>query len=158
MGDPDHPALIDSQTLEPTQAYYDSRTVIQEINKISDTFVQFRNLGAYTINGEAKGYLKTRDELQFKEFDAITVTTESPLLVGCFEKRGNSGAKACILVNMEELLRKTKKTDVTVKIENLNGQRVFSYRGGERTQVELDENGEFKVSMDSGEGIFYKKE
>ncbi len=149
-GNTQTPSLIDMNTMEPTQAYYDTQTMIAEIKAISDTYIQYKNLGAFTLNcTAATPYLKMSNE--YKDFAVISeITCDQPLLVGCFDKKEGEGY-AFTVVNMSELLQ---KKSATVKFK-LNGDyTVTSYQGGNVT-VLTPANGYYTVNLDWGMGAFF---
>ncbi|MBE6689447.1 MAG: hypothetical protein E7588_09305, partial [Ruminococcaceae bacterium] len=144
---PVYPSLIDNTTLNETDAYYDCQTVMHEMKAISDIFVQYRNLGAFTHNA-VKNYQKMTGE--YKNFDTIkSITSDQSLLIGCFEKKDGSGATAFTIVNMEEF-----EGELTAKavIQLDPAKKVTIYNHGVATPVE--NNGSVTIDLASGDGFF----
>ncbi|MBQ9921110.1 MAG: S-layer homology domain-containing protein, partial [Clostridia bacterium] len=105
----DYPSLIDMNTVTPTQAYYDCKNVMWELRAISDTYIKYKNLGAYTVNcTEKTDYLAMTGE--YKDFTTIkSLECKDPLLVGCFTaKEGDS--KAFTITNMLDFQGNEDKT------------------------------------------------
>lgn len=144
-----NPSLINVATGETTQAYEDSKVVIAELNAISDTFVQYKNLGAFNVNYSASvPYLRMSNP--YTSFDIISeVKTDDPMLVGCFEKKDGNGY-AFTLVNMTELA--DEKT-ATVQVKLSRDAKVTSYQNG-TPAVLTPENGYYTFTLDWGMGTF----
>ncbi|MBE6689070.1 MAG: S-layer homology domain-containing protein [Ruminococcaceae bacterium] len=149
-GNENFPSLIDRSTMQTTQAYDDSKAVISVIKAISDTFIQYNNVGAFTVNCTSKTpYLKISNE--YKDFDAITeIICDEPLLVGCFDKKDGNG-HAFTLVNMTELL---EKKSATIKFKIADNRTVTSYKSGAPT-VLTPVDGYYTVTLDWGMGEFF---
>ncbi len=144
---PEFPSLVDHEG-QKTQAWHDARPVFHEIGKISDVFVQYRNLGAMTHRASEKvPYLKMSNP--YTEFKTIQkIDCSDPLLIGCFEKISGSGS-AFTLVNMSEL-QDEKTIDVLLKID---GKKVVSWQGGIEKTLK-PENGQYRFKLKTGEGCF----
>ncbi|MBQ9922864.1 MAG: S-layer homology domain-containing protein [Clostridia bacterium] len=143
-------SLIKASTLEPTQAYFDCQPVMWEMRKISDVFVQYKNLGAFTVHSEKAPYLRMSGE--YKDFAPIaSVECNDPLLVGCFEKEDGSGAHAFTLVNMNEF-SSGKETVVKVKLNDASKTVTSYYRGEPVTVTPVD--GYYTFELENGDGVF----
>ena len=83
------PSLVDTKSRKTT-AWHDARPVLWELRRLSDEYVKYRNVGAFTHNcTDETPYLKMSNE--YKDFAAIqALECEEPLLVGCFEKKDGS--------------------------------------------------------------------
>ena len=143
------PSLVDTQGRK-TRAWDDARPVFWELRALSDEFVKYRNLGAFTHNcSDATPYLKISDE--YKDFQAIQeIDCEQPLLVGCFEKKDDRNSFAFTLVNMSEL---QDETSARVRMK-LNATSVNLYRRGVVKKVEPDKDGFFVFELETGDGVF----
>jgi len=148
-GNNENPSLINVNTGETTQAYEDSKVIIAELNAISDTFIQYKNLGAFNVNYTSSvPYLRMSNP--YTNFDIISeVKCDDPLLVGCFEKKDGNGY-AFTLVNMTELAN--EKT-VTVQVKLARDAKVTSYQNG-TPKVLTPENGYYTFTLDWGMGTF----
>ncbi|MBE6689343.1 MAG: S-layer homology domain-containing protein [Ruminococcaceae bacterium] len=143
---PQFPSLVDNMTLEPTQAYYDCQPVMWEMRNLSDTYIQYKYLGTYTLNA-TKPYQKMTNE--YTGFDGITVESDSALLVGCFEQKDGSGAKAMTIVNMEEF-EESLAVSANLKVDP--AKKVTVYNRAEPKVVE--HNGEIELWLNCGDGLF----
>ena len=145
---PDFPSLITVDG-KRTRAWYDAATVFKAIRNISDAFVRYSNIGAFTHRcTESTPYLKFSNPL--KSFPSIKeIQCEDPLLVGCFKEKDGKGS-AFTLVNMSEL-EDVKTTQVKLK---LNGSSVTAWQRGQRTKLTPDSNGFYRITLASGEGVF----
>jgi len=146
---PAFPSLVTIEN-ERTPAWYDARTVFQEIRKVSDVYCEYKNLGAFTHNASDEvPYLKMNGE--FRDFPTIQeIQCPDPLLIGCFAKKDGTTGTAFTLVNMTEL-EATKTTVVKVKLE---GKTVTCFRRGEPEKVEQDAEGLYIFPLETGEGVF----
>jgi len=144
---PEFPALVDVGTLEPTQAYYDCQPVMWEMRALSDTFIQYKNLGAFTHNAAAS-YQKMSGE--YTGFDTIkSVTSDNSLLIGCFEKKDGSGATAFTVVNMEEFYSEASASAV-IGVDP--AKKVTVYEMGK--PVEVVNDGTIELMLECGQGVF----
>ena len=145
------PSLLNYK-YEPTQSYYDTKEVVGVMKALSDTYIQYKNVGAFTYTPDGMttpNYLKMTGE--YKDFKAISdISADQPILIGCFDKKDGNG-NAFTLVNMSELL---SKMAVTVKFKAADGAVVTSYKDGKAT-VLTPVNGEYTVTLDWGMGEFF---
>ena len=145
---PEFPSLLTIDG-KRTNAWYDAATVFKEIKLISDAYVQYKNLGAFTFAAsDSTPYLKMSQPLKdFKGLKDI-YSFNSPLLVGCFEKKDGY---AFTVVNMTEL-EYVQRTEVDFKLPD--GYRAVSWQRGVRTELTPDKDGEYHLILASGEGVF----
>lgn len=145
---PEFPSLLTIDG-KRTNAWYDAATVFKEIKLISDAYVQYKNLGAFTVDAsDSTPYLKMSQPLKgFKGLKDI-YSFNSPLLVGCFEKEDGY---AFTVVNMSEL-EDVQRTEVDFKLPD--GYRAVSWQRGVRTELTPDKNGKYNLILASGEGVF----
>ena len=142
------PSLVDL-TSHKTSAWYAARPVFWELRRLSDAYIQYRNLGAFTHNcSDATPYLKMSNEYDASEF-VREIDCPDPLLVGCFAKK-DASAKAFTLVNMTEL-EEARGTSVRMKLAGASA--TAWYRGAPQV-VEPDADGWFVFHLASGEGVF----
>jgi len=127
--------------------FYKRRTAA-EVRAISDIFVQYKNLGAFSVNcTEATPYLRMANP--YKGFDVLSdIQCDKPLLVGCFEKKNGKGS-AFTLVNMNDLA-KPDYAEVKVKIAG----KVTSCYGGHARVETADEDGCYLFTLGAGDGVF----
>lgn len=149
---PEYPSLITVDG-KRTNAWYDAATVFKEIRKISDAFVQYKNIGAFAHHcTDDMPYLKFSNPV--KTFPTIKeIQCEDPLLVGCFAKEDGS-ATAFTVVNMSEL-EEVKTTNVKLKIA---GSTVAAWPRGQRTRLSPGADGFYQLTLPSGEGVFVEVE
>jgi len=147
-GSPEFPSLVHIYTNEPTDAYYAIQPVLWEMQNLSDVFVQYKNLGAFTHNySEKVPYLRMSNE--YKDFDVLTeIKSDEPLLFGCFEKKQGKG-KAFTIVNMTEF---RDDLPATVKFKT-KAKKVTLYRKAEPT-VLTPNRGVYTIDLTCGEGVF----
>ncbi len=148
--DSQFPSLVSIEGVK-TPSWYDAQTTFREIRQLSDIFVQYRNLGAFTHGASDEvPYLKMTNE--YRDFAAIQeIQCEDPLLIGCFEKKENLGAgTAFTLVNMSEL-EAAKSTIVKLR---LVGKNVVMYKHGAPQTPEKDADGFYIFPLETGEGVF----
>ena len=145
---PEFPSLLTIDG-KRTNAWYDAATVFKEIKLISDAYVQYKNLGAFTVNAtDNEPYLKMSQPLKgFKGLKDI-YSFNSPLLVGCFEKEDGY---AFTVVNMTEL-EDVQRAEVEFKLPD--GYRAVSWQRGVRTELTPDKDGKYHLILASGEGVF----
>lgn len=143
------PSLVDTKSRK-TPAWYAAKPVMWEMRAISDEYVKFRNLGAFTHNcSDDTPYLKMTNE--YKDFATIEkIECEKPLLIGCFEGKENAAEKAFTLVNMAEF---EEVAGATVRVK-LDGETVTSWRRGKPVVVAPDEDGFYTFELESGDGVF----
>ncbi|MBE6688741.1 MAG: hypothetical protein E7588_05635 [Ruminococcaceae bacterium] len=148
-------ALVDHEG-NPRPVYRDTKQVIGEIRKISDVYCTYKNIGAFNVNydPETCAYLRMTNPVEFPDIkiDAIDYFDKpSPLLVGCFEAKEGKG-KAFTVVNMRELITHLRaKVKFTVDEQYT---KVTAYIKGEPTVLTPDENGEYMIPLECGEGAF----
>lgn len=145
----DFPSLVDTKSRKTT-AWHDARPVFWELRRLSDEYIKYRNVGAFTHNCTDKTpYLKMSNE--YKDFAAIeALECEEPLLVGCFEKKDGSKGAAFTLVNMSEL-EENRGTTVRAK---LAGTKAVAWYRGVPQEVKPNADGLYTFELASGEGVF----
>ena len=111
-----------------------TRTVNMELSAISDAYMQYKNLGAYTYEaGDVPEY--TQFENNYEGFDALNIiSSNETLLVGCFDKKEGNG-KAFTVVNMSEVSL-GKIADVEFAVPN--AEKVTAYIKGIPTVLRED--------------------
>lgn len=133
---------------ERRQLYYDSKKLAWGLRKLSDVFVQYRNLGAFHLNSspETTPYLEMNTP--YTEFDTIReIAADVPLLVGCFEKIEGPG-HAFTLVNMQDFAD-PKAGTVRLRLDG----KVTAYWDGVPSEM-MARDGEYVFELQQGEGIF----
>ena len=132
-----------------TRTWYDAATVFKEVRKISDAFVQYKNIGAFAHRcTDDTPYLKFSNPLE--TFSAIKeIQCEDPLLIGCFAKKEGAGT-AFTVVNMSEL-EEVKTVQVGMKI---TGTEVTAWQRGECVKLSPSTDGFYRITLASGEGVF----
>ena len=133
----------------PTPTYYAAQKVNNELNAISDTYVQYKNLGAFNVNCTSSTPYLAFDN-QYKSDLITSIDSNRPILVGCFEKKEGEG-KAFTVVNMANIYS-VAKANVTFKLSQ--AQTVTAYIFGEPTILAPDANGNYTLSLENGQGVF----
>ena len=144
---PEFPSLVDIASRKST-AWYEARPVFQELRRLSDEYVKYRNVGAFTCNcSDATPYLKMKNE--YKNFETIReIRCAEPLLIGCFERKDGDGT-AFTLVNMADF---EANRGATVRLK-IDGTATAWTRGVPET-VEPDADGFSCFYLAPGEGVF----
>ncbi|MBQ9921502.1 MAG: S-layer homology domain-containing protein, partial [Clostridia bacterium] len=151
MGSENFPSLVHPKTLEKTPAFDDCKVVMHEINAISDVFMQYKNLGAYTLNTTLP-YQKMSN--QYTEFSTIKeIKTDAPLLVGCFDKKDGNG-KAFTLVNLTDFQGNEGLviSSVSFALDDMS-RTVTSYYHGQ-PEVLTAKDGMYTIDLEVGDGVF----
>lgn len=145
--DPQFPSLVDVESRKTT-AWFEARPVLRELRRLSDEYVKYRNVGAFTRNcDDATPYLKMNGE--YDNFETIReIRCDEPLLVGCFERKDGPGT-AFTLVNMVDF---EANRGATVRVK-LDGTATAWTRGVPET-VEPDADGFANFYLAPGEGVF----
>lgn len=145
--DSEFPSLVDTESRKST-AWYEARPVFQELRRLSDEYVKYRNVGAFTHNcSDATPYLKMKNE--YKDFETIReIRCDEPLLIGCFERKDEPGT-AFTLVNMADW-EANRGATVRLKLDGI----ATAWTRGVPTTVEPDADGFANFYLAPGEGVF----
>ncbi|MBE6687898.1 MAG: hypothetical protein E7588_01320 [Ruminococcaceae bacterium] len=148
-GNDDSPAVVYNDGT-PTYNYDAAKPVMWEIRRLSDTFIKYKNVGAFTHNcTEATPYLKMSGE--YENFDIISnIDCKDPLLVGCFESKETDGY-AFTLVNMIEW---QNMTSTTVNFTLSDTTKTVTVYDNDEPQVITAVNGVYTVVLGDGQGVF----
>lgn len=159
-GDWSHGELLEAD-FTPTDAWYDAKATNEELEKISKLYSRYANKAAYLVGKDENGKFTPSDECT-PYYDIIeefldkkgNKITDRNYLVGCFDKLEGTG-NAFIIMNLEELNAQPYTTARGQKIKlKINGENVTFYQGGEKIDVEIDENGYYTPIMSNGACIF----
>ena len=128
----------------------ESVAAMWEMRNLSDTYIQYKNLGAFTINcTDETPYLKMSGE--YKDFDIISnIKTDDPLLVGCFDKNDGNG-HAFTLVNMIDF---KYNRAANVKFKLTENRTVTLYSNKSPIVLTPDADGYYTVTLERGQGVF----
>ena len=141
-----YPSLVDSRGRR-TASWYDAKAVFQEVRRISDVFVGYENLGAFTHHAsDAVPYLRMTKPCGFEPIEKIEC--KDPLLIGCFAKKGGKGS-AFTVVNMSEL-EEVKTVEVSLKVR---GKKLVAYPKGFPVDLTRDGEGFVRLRLAFGEGV-----
>ncbi|MBE6688677.1 MAG: S-layer homology domain-containing protein [Ruminococcaceae bacterium] len=147
----DENALFNPKTGGVNQPIYDDcAKVMWEIKKLSDTYIQYKNLGAFTLNcTDSTPWLKMTNE--YKDFTVLSETvSDEPLLIGCFDKKDGAG-HAFTVVNMTNL---GEFKPATLKFKIAQPLTVTLYDEAVPTVLTADAEGYYTINLDSGDGVF----
>lgn len=150
---PQFPAMVDLKTQEALQAYYDCQAVFSELNKISDIYIKYTNLGAFTHNAsdEVK-YLKMSAGTEYEKSNTVfsDIQCDNPLLFGYFENTSDN-TNAFTVVNMTDF-KNNESSVVKFKLTDMTKTVTQYYRG--TPQVLTPVNGYYTINLESGDGVF----
>ena len=134
--------------LKSPQLYFDSQRLMLGIKKLSDLYLTYRNVGAFNINSSPLTTPYLEMATPYKDFKTIKeIACNTPLLVGCFEKKEGEGS-AFTLVNMQDF-----QTPGTARVRFKLEGRVTLYRDGEPEELKAT-NGVYEVLLEQGDGVF----
>lgn len=143
------PSMIDMRTLERNQSYFDCQPVFAEMNKISDVYIQYKNLGAFVENSD---YLWMSNEYNVADTAFNEIKCDSPLLFGYFKKEVGTG-NAFTVVNLTDFEGNDgTSTTLKFKLDDMS-RTVTSYYGGE-PKVLTAQDGYYSITLKLGDGAF----
>ncbi len=146
------PSMVDIKTRELQQSYYDCKPVFAELNKISDVYIQYKNLGAFTHNSANVPYLTMSGEYNKDNTLLRDIQCTAPLLFGYFEKETGSG-NAFTVVNMTDFEgNANSSTTLRFKLSDMS-KTVTSYYRGTPT-ILAPQNGYYSIVLNCGDGVF----
>ncbi|MBE6688007.1 MAG: S-layer homology domain-containing protein [Ruminococcaceae bacterium] len=148
-----YPSMIDIPTRKVNQSYYDCQKVFKELNAISDVYITYRNLGAFTHNAsETVPYLLMSDGTEYDKTKTVfsDIQCDNPLLFGYFVKDVD-GTNAFTVVNMTEFSG-NKSSVVKFKLDDSAGEVVSYYRGVPTVLTAVD--GYYTLDLECGDGVF----
>ena len=135
---------------KPTDLFYESKKMTEGLKKISDLYVSYKNVGAFTLGyDEGKTpYLYLENPYDRERFGVITdIESNTPLLIGCFEKKEGEG-KAFTIVNQQDWVE-PMDSNIKMKIEG----KVTKYYDGVPTVMTAN-NGVYEFNLAQGDGMF----
>nr|MBQ4317918.1 hypothetical protein [Clostridia bacterium] len=137
---------------EKTDRWYATQNVNKALHTLGDAFMEYRNLGAYGVNMEnAPKYFNF--ENHYTGFDVLgdfSVTDDSTLLIGAFEKKEGEG-HAFICHNVAEPSSNSAPIEVTVDVKD--AKTVVLYQMENVTEL-TPKDGKVTFTLTCGEGIF----
>jgi hypothetical protein len=144
---------------EKNPTYYYVKNVNKELSALSDVYMNYTSLGVLPLGDKTSENVKKALYLQtaksqdhgFNGIDEVDFfSCDNAALVGYF-KENNGNGYAMMLVNMANPLEKDASTKVTFGLKN--PAKATAYMKGNKT-VLTKENGNYSLTLDSGEGIF----
>ncbi len=146
-------ALVDLNN-EKTERWYGAQSVNAALKLMSDAYMQYDNLGAYTVNPTGDGFMKFSN--QYKDFDAIekvSVSDNRPVLIGAFSSDTAEHSRAFTCVDLGDPgLALATPTEVTVELTGATTATM--YYKDTVTTLTPDENGCITFSLNNGDGVF----
>lgn len=146
-------ALVDLNN-EKTERWYGAQAVNAALNLMSDAYMQYDNLGAYTVNPTNAGFMKFSN--QYKDFDAIadvSVSDNRPVLIGAFSSDTAEHSRAFTCVDLGDPgLALAMPTEVTVELTDATTATM--YYKDTVTTLTPDENGCITFTLNNGDGVF----
>ena len=143
-----HSGTIMNEVGLKTKLYFESQKLMMGIKKLSDLYLTYKNVGAFNLNStpETTPYLEM--DTPYTDFKAIKdIKCNTPLLVGCFEKKEGEGS-AFTLVNMQDF-----ETPGTARAVLKIDGKVTIYRDGEPEELTAV-NGSYEILLEQGDGVF----
>ncbi len=139
-----------------TENWYGAQAVNRDLAAISEAYMQYNNLGAFTVNpvSDASGDFM-RFSNQYTAFDAIervTVSRDKPVLIGAFSSETAEHDRAFTCVNLGDPGYQITPIDVTVDLTD--AKTATLYYKGETTTLTPDENGCITFTLEYGDGCF----
>ncbi len=146
-------ALVDLNN-EKTERWYGAQAVNAALNLMSDAYMQYDNLGAYTVNPTNDGFMKFSN--QYKDFDAIadvSVSDNRPVLIGAFSSDTAEHSRAFTCVDLGDPgLALAMPTEVTVELTDATTATM--YYKDTVTTLTPDENGCITFTLNNSDGVF----
>ena len=146
-------ALVDLNN-EKTERWYGAQAVNRALNLMSDAYMQYDNLGAFTVNPTSAGFMKFSN--QYKDFDAIadvSVSDNRPVLIGAFASDTAEHSRAFTCVDLGDPgLEMASPTEVTVQLTEATTATM--YYKDTVTTLTPDENGCITFTLHNGDGAF----
>lgn len=134
---------------KPTSVYTAAQKANLEVTALSEDYAKYENVGAFNYNCKSSTKYLQFDN-QYKNFTAITeITSNDPLLFGCFKKTGSDGC-AFTVVNMYDL-KKPRTAEVSFKLDA--DYTVTAWIRGEK-QTLTPNNGVYTMNLECAEGVF----
>lgn len=160
-GDWSHGQLLE-EDFTPTNAWYDAKTTNEELEKLSKVYSQYTNKAAFLVGPDDENEFTPTDDCT-RYYDIIekfldkkgNEVSERNYLVGCFDKKDGSSGNAFIIMNLESLNAQPYTTTRGQKVKlKINGENVTFYQGGEKINVEIDEDGYYTPIISNGGCLF----
>ena len=131
---------------EPTSVYYAAQKANLEIMALSDEYVRYENLGAFTHKASRCEYARFDNE--YEDFTVLQeIDSEDPLLFGCFE---SEDGYAFTVVNLYDLYR---EKDASLSF-TLDGEyQVSAWIRGEKVEL-TPTDGKYSLDLECAEGVF----
>lgn len=146
-------ALVDLNN-EKTERWYGAQSVNRALHLMSDAYMQYDNLGAFTVNPTSAGFMKFSN--QYKDFDAIadvSVSDNRPVLIGAFASDTAEHSRAFTCVDLGDPgLEMASPTEVTVQLTD--AVTATMYYKDTVTTLTPDENGCITFTLQNGDGAF----
>ena len=126
------------------------RTVNNELLAISEEYIKYRNIGAYTFKGETVPDYLYFDNIYNDDKVITDIESNESLLIGVFDEiEGNN--RAYVITNMTEL-QNPKWAEVSLEIPD--AASVTAYIKGIKTKLEPVMGKQYQFTLTEGEGVF----
>ena len=146
-------ALITREN-EKTDRWYGAQSINAALELMSDTYMQYDNLGAFTVNPTDDKFMQFTN--QYKDFDAIekvTVSDNRPVLIGAFASDTAEHSRAFTCVDLGDPgMTPALATEVTVKLTDATTATM--YYKDTVTTLTPDANGCITFKLSNGDGVF----
>ena len=146
-------ALI-SRENEKTERWYGAQSVNAALALMSDAYMQYDNLGAFTVNEDASQKFMHFAN-QYREFDAIgdiRVSGDKPVLFGAFASDTAEHSRAFTCVNLGDPGLAAEPIEITVELTEATTATM--YYKDTTTTLTPDENNCITFPLSFGDGAF----
>lgn len=130
-----------------TDTYYAAQTVDNELKPFAQIYGNYKNLGAYLVNGKSAAGTKYGFLMPVAESAKPAVASSNPLLIGCFEGKDGT-SKAYTVVNMNE---PQNGLGAEVQLDFAGAQTITVYQKGVATIINA---GTCTLNLETCEGVF----
>jgi len=140
-----------------TEVWNYTNAANEEIKRFSEIIYDYKSLGAFVTeatNRPSKTAINLEESLQYRDFGEFAdISSDRSVLVGCFEKE--SGEKAFILTNLDEILRDRGNT---VRFKFDSPKRLKGWISGDVADLSPDADGYYSFTLAAGDGCFLEIE
>lgn len=126
------------------------RSVNNELLAISEEYLKYKNIGAYTYEGETVPDYLYFDNIYTDDTVITNIESNESLLIGVFDKIEGNG-RAYVVTNMSEL-QNPKWAEVSLEIPS--AKKVTAYIKGVPVVIEPVMGNQYQFTLTEGEGAF----
>ena len=146
-----------------TNQWYAAKNVNDELNTISNQYMQYKNIGTLGFGNFQNSKMNTQlselnndnenDGISKSDFNYVIskVDSNQAVLLGYFQHKTIKNKKAFTLVNMQDPTNDNSNSEVEILIPN--AKSVIAYENGRPIQKSSN-NGFYNFHLESGDGVF----